>query len=54
MLLVEQNLSIVRHLAAQAVVLDTGRVSHTGDARALLDDPDLANELLGVAGRAAR
>ena len=48
-LLVEQNLAVVRHMARDAVVLDTGRVTHTGDARTLLDDPVLVNELLGVA-----
>ena len=48
-LLVEQNLAVVRHAARHAVVLDTGRVVHTGDAAALLADPRLTNELLGVA-----
>ena len=48
-LLVEQNLAVVRQIATAAVVLDTGRVVHTGEAVALLADPVLANELLGVA-----
>lgn len=48
-LLVEQNLAVVRHAARHAVVLDTGRVVHTGDAAALLADARLTNELLGVA-----
>jgi len=48
-LLVEQNLAVVRHAARDVVVLDTGRVVHTGDAAALLADPRLTNELLGVA-----
>jgi branched-chain amino acid transport system ATP-binding protein len=47
-LLIEQNLTVVRHVASHAVVLDTGRVVHTGDASELLDDPVLANRLLGV------
>jgi branched-chain amino acid transport system ATP-binding protein len=48
-LLVEQNLAVVRHAARNVVVLDTGRVVHTGDAAGLLGDPRLTNELLGVA-----
>ena len=51
-LLVEQNLAVVRHMASTAVVLDTGRVTHTGDAQALLADRALVNELLGVAAPA--
>jgi branched-chain amino acid transport system ATP-binding protein len=47
-LLIEQNLSVVRTMAADAVVLDTGRVAHRGEARALLSDPALTNRLLGV------
>jgi len=47
--LVEQNLAVVRHAARDAVVLDTGRVVHAGDAAALLADARLTNELLGVA-----
>ncbi|HEX4791155.1 MAG TPA: ABC transporter ATP-binding protein [Actinospica sp.] len=47
-LLIEQNLSVVRTMAADAVVLDTGRVEHRGPARALLSDPALTNRLLGV------
>jgi len=47
-LLIEQNLSVVRTMAADAVVLDTGRVAHRGAARALLSDPALTNRLLGV------
>jgi branched-chain amino acid transport system ATP-binding protein len=50
-LLVEQNLAVVRRTAGTAVVLDTGRVTHAGDTVDLLDDPALANELLGVAGQ---
>ncbi len=47
-LLVEQNLSLVRRVAGQAVVLDAGRVIHTGPALELLDDADRVRELLGV------
>ena len=48
-LLVEQNLAVVRRMARTVVVLDTGRVVHTGDADTLLADAALTNELLGVA-----
>lgn len=48
-LLVEQNLALVRRVADQAVVIDAGRVTHTGPAGALLDDADRVRELLGVA-----
>ena len=34
-LLVEQNLGVVRRIAKHAVVLDQGRVVHEGDARVL-------------------
>lgn len=49
-LLVEQNLAVVRRLAQDAVVLDTGRVTYRGTAADLLADPERANELLGVSG----
>ena len=52
-LLVEQNLAVVRRMARDAVVLDTGRVVHAGNAVALLADPELTNELLGVATKSA-
>ncbi|WP_159945282.1 MULTISPECIES: ABC transporter ATP-binding protein [unclassified Nocardiopsis] len=52
-LLVEQNLSLVRRTADQAVVLDAGRVVHTGPAPGLLDDADRVRALLGVARAAA-
>ncbi|MEV2278568.1 ABC transporter ATP-binding protein [Nocardiopsis sp. NPDC049922] len=51
-LLVEQNLALVRRVADRAVVLDAGRVIHTGPATELLDDPDRVRSLLGV-GRTA-
>jgi branched-chain amino acid transport system ATP-binding protein len=47
-LLVEQNLAVVRRLASTAVVLSAGRVAWTGPAAALLDDADLTKSLLGV------
>jgi branched-chain amino acid transport system ATP-binding protein len=52
-LLVEQNLSVVRRVAGDAVVLDQGRVVHTGPAAALLADRGLVHRLLGVSGTAA-
>ena len=48
-LLVEQNLGVVRQVAEHVVVLDTGRVVHTGSARELLDDRERVHSLLGVA-----
>jgi branched-chain amino acid transport system ATP-binding protein len=48
-LLVEQNLAVVRRVAEHAVVLDSGRVVHTGPARGLLDDRERVQSLLGVA-----
>lgn len=47
-LLVEQNLAVVRRLASSAVVLSGGRVAWTGAASDLLDDGDLTKSLLGV------
>jgi branched-chain amino acid transport system ATP-binding protein len=47
-LLVEQNLHVVRQLAEDAVVLSGGRVVHTGGARDFLDDAALTQRLLGV------
>lgn len=47
-LLVEQNLEVVRRLAGTAVVIGGGRVVHTGTAREILDDEDLTRRLLGV------
>ena len=38
-LLVEQNLGVVRRMARDAIVLDQGRVVHTGDAQELLAQP---------------
>ncbi len=50
-LLVEQNLSVVRHLVQRVVVLDAGRVVHRGEAAELLADADRTRELLGVGAR---
>jgi branched-chain amino acid transport system ATP-binding protein len=47
-LLVEQNLEVVRRLAGDAIVLAGGRVVHTGRAKDILDDADLTRRLLGV------
>jgi len=48
-LLVEQNLAVVRRVAEHVVVLDVGRVVHAGPAAELLDDRDRVHSLLGVA-----
>ncbi len=50
-LLVEQNLPLVRRIADTVVVLDAGRVVHRGDAASLVDDPELTTQLLGVSMR---
>ena len=47
-LLVEQNLEVVRRLARDAVVIAGGRVVHTGPAAGLLSDESLTQRLLGV------
>jgi branched-chain amino acid transport system ATP-binding protein len=47
-LLVEQNLGVVRRLADTVVVLDSGRVVHTGPAQELLEDRATVHRLLGV------
>ncbi|MEV6966896.1 ABC transporter ATP-binding protein [Hamadaea sp. NPDC051192] len=47
-LLVEQNLAVVRRLAGDAVVLAAGQVAWTGSASELLGDHDLTKSLLGV------
>jgi len=51
--LVEQNLKVIDLLAERVVVIDAGRVVHTGPARELLDDPERIQQLLGVHGEAA-
>ena len=47
-LLVEQNLGVVRRIARDVIVLDQGRVVHAGDAQALLAQPQLVRRLLSV------
>lgn len=47
-LLVEQNLGVVRRIARDAIVLDQGRVVHSGDAKELLGRPELVKRLLSV------
>jgi branched-chain amino acid transport system ATP-binding protein len=49
MLLVEQNLGVVRRIARDAIVLDAGRITYSGSAEALLSDPNRVRGLLGVA-----
>ncbi|MDO5683720.1 MAG: ABC transporter ATP-binding protein [Propionibacteriaceae bacterium] len=51
--LVEQNLKVIDALADRVVVIDAGRVVHTGPARELLDDEAMIQRLLGVHGEAA-
>lgn len=52
-LLVEQNLAVVRRLANRVVVLDAGTVVFSGGAAQLLDDPQLIQRYLGVQAGAA-
>jgi branched-chain amino acid transport system ATP-binding protein len=47
-LLVEQNLALVRRVGRDAVVLASGAVAYSGPIGALLDDEDLTRSLLGV------
>jgi branched-chain amino acid transport system ATP-binding protein len=47
-LLVEQNLGVVRRLARDAVVLSEGRVVHHGSAQAFLAQPELVRRHLSV------
>jgi branched-chain amino acid transport system ATP-binding protein len=51
-LLVEQNLAVVRRLATDAVVLAAGKVAWTGDAKQLLGNTALTTSLLGVGSHA--
>ncbi|QYH37210.1 ABC transporter ATP-binding protein [Salinibacterium sp. M195] len=48
-LLVEQNLQVVRMLAQKVIVLEGGRVVYDGGAEELLGNEALTKELLGVA-----
>lgn len=47
-LLVEQNLKVVRQLASTVVVIEGGRVAFSGLAAELLDDDAMTTRLLGV------
>jgi branched-chain amino acid transport system ATP-binding protein len=51
-LLVEQNLGVVRRIARDAIVLDQGRVVHRSDAKELLEQPELVKRLLSVGSHA--
>jgi branched-chain amino acid transport system ATP-binding protein len=51
-LLVEQNLGVVRRIAQGAIVLDQGRVVHASDAKELLEQPELVRRLLSVGSHA--
>jgi branched-chain amino acid transport system ATP-binding protein len=48
-IIVEQHPQAILAIADQAAVLDRGTVVHAGTARALLDQPELLDKLLGVA-----
>ncbi len=50
-LLVEQNLAMVRRLAEHCAVLADGHTAHQGPADALLSDPEATRTLLGVGRR---
>jgi branched-chain amino acid transport system ATP-binding protein len=52
--LVEQNLPLVRRIARDAIVLHAGEVVYSGSARGLLDDAEETNRHLGVALKRAR
>ncbi|GIF17258.1 ABC transporter ATP-binding protein [Actinoplanes teichomyceticus] len=53
-LLVEQNLAVVRRLASDAVVIEAGRVAWQGHAGDLLGDAEATRSLLGVGTTAGR
>lgn len=48
-LLVEQNLSVVKQLAEDAIIIEGGRVVHTGSAAEFLSDDSTIQRFLGVA-----
>jgi branched-chain amino acid transport system ATP-binding protein len=48
-LLVEQNLSVANALAHDAIVIDQGRVTFTGNVHDLTGDRELARRYLGIA-----
>ena len=47
-LLAEQNATWALSLARRGVILDLGRIRMTGEAAALLDDPDVRRAYLGI------
>ncbi|MEO7146995.1 MAG: ATP-binding cassette domain-containing protein [Terrimesophilobacter sp.] len=47
-LLVEQNLQVVRRLATDVIVIAGGRVVHIGNATEFLDDQEMVKNFLGV------
>jgi branched-chain amino acid transport system ATP-binding protein len=49
-LVVEQNLGVVQRIAEDVVVLDGGRVVHSGTAQELFANPEHVRSLLGVHG----
>ncbi len=53
-LLVEQNLQVARRLAAQVIVIESGRTVHAGPADEFFADESNVERLLGVHGEATR
>ena len=51
LLLVEQHARIALEFAERALILDRGRIVHSGASRELLSSPDYLAELMGVGGR---
>jgi branched-chain amino acid transport system ATP-binding protein len=49
-LLIEQHARLALEFAAQAVILDHGRIVYEGGSQPLLDDPHRLAELIGVGG----
>ncbi len=47
-LLVEQNVPVIRRLAERVVVIEGGRVVHTGDADSIVNDAKELHRFLGV------
>ncbi len=47
-LLVEQNVPVIRRLAERVVVIEGGRVVHTGDAASVVNDEGELHRFLGV------
>jgi branched-chain amino acid transport system ATP-binding protein len=47
-LLVEQNATLALSIADRGYVMETGTITHTGEGRALLDDPRVRSAYLGL------